>query len=200
MKGNQTESHRRERPMCRSATLQLQPLWTKRNHPPIMSFRANAVSRGIFPSGWFYLVVVLCQTWWIPPLRLRYGRNDITGGRLYGFAYCFQNVSRRPAPSSVSAAPSQLPRRGSFCTVLSGTGVYWERFRPFTHGTAHRPFPTVSLKGGRFQPGYSKDVILWLRLYGFAYCFQNVSRSPAPSSVRAAPCQLPRRGSFCSGL
>ena len=120
MKGNQTESHRRERPMCRSATLQLQPLWTKRNHPPIMSFRANAVSRGIFPSGWFYLVVVLCQTWWIPPLRLRYGRNDITGGRLYGFAYCFQNVSRRPAPSSVSAAPSQLPRRGSFCTVLSG--------------------------------------------------------------------------------
>ena len=40
-KGNPTESHRRERPMCRSVTLQLQPLWTKRNHPPIMSFRAN---------------------------------------------------------------------------------------------------------------------------------------------------------------
>ena len=52
-KGNPTESHRRERPMCRSVTLQLQLLWTKRNHPPIMSFRANAVSRGIFPGGCF---------------------------------------------------------------------------------------------------------------------------------------------------
>ena len=41
-----------------------------------MSFRANAVSRGIFPSCKFYLVVVLHPTWWIPPLRLRYGRND----------------------------------------------------------------------------------------------------------------------------
>ena len=87
-----------------------------------MSFRANAVSRGIFPSGMFYLVVVLCPTWWIPPLRLRYGRNDTTGGRLYGFAYCFWNVSRRPAPSSVRAAPCQLPRRGSFCTGLWGGG------------------------------------------------------------------------------
>ena len=28
-------------------------------------------SRGIFPSCKFYLVVVLCPTWWIPPLRLR---------------------------------------------------------------------------------------------------------------------------------
>ena len=33
-------------------------------------------SRGIFPSGRFYLVVVHHPTWWIPPLRLRYGRND----------------------------------------------------------------------------------------------------------------------------
>ena len=32
-KGKSTESHRRERPMCRSVTLQLQPLWTNRNHP-----------------------------------------------------------------------------------------------------------------------------------------------------------------------
>ena len=39
-----------------------------------------------------------------------------------------------------------------------------------------------------------------LRFYGFAYCFWNVSGCPAASSVRAAPCQLPRRGSFCTGL
>ena len=46
-----------------------------------MSFRANAVSRGIFPSGRFYLALVHLQTWWIPPLRLRCGRNDIPEGR-----------------------------------------------------------------------------------------------------------------------
>ena len=42
-----------------------------------MSFRGSGANRGIFPRGWFYLVVVLSPTWWIPPLRLRYGRNDI---------------------------------------------------------------------------------------------------------------------------
>ena len=65
--------------------------------PTDMSFRANAVSRGTFPSCRFYLVVVHYPTWWIPPLRLRCGRNDTIGGRFYGFAYSFQSVSRRPA-------------------------------------------------------------------------------------------------------
>ena len=51
------------------------------------------------------------------------GLNDSTGGRFYGFAYCFWNVSGRPAASSVRAAPCQLPRRGSFCTGLWGVGV-----------------------------------------------------------------------------
>ena len=37
---------------------------------PHMSFRANAVSRGIHASCRFYLVVVHHPTWWIPPLRL----------------------------------------------------------------------------------------------------------------------------------
>ena len=32
-RGRQTESHCRERPMCRSGALQLKPLWTKWNHP-----------------------------------------------------------------------------------------------------------------------------------------------------------------------
>ena len=41
-----------------------------------MSFRANAVSRGIHASCRFYLVLVHYPTWWIPPLRCRYGRND----------------------------------------------------------------------------------------------------------------------------
>ena len=42
MKGNHTESHRRERPMCRSGGVAIiTPVETKRNHPSIMSFRAN---------------------------------------------------------------------------------------------------------------------------------------------------------------
>ena len=76
-------------------------------------------SRGIFPSSKFYLVVVLCPTWWIPPLRLRCGRNDneVTFLRI---RLQFLERFRPPRPSSVRAAPCQLPRRGSFCTVLWG--------------------------------------------------------------------------------
>ena len=59
-----------------------------------------------------------------------------------------------------------VPRGGflhSACATVGMTkrgNVFWyyrKQFRPFTCGTAHRPFPTVSLKGGRFQPGCSKD-------------------------------------------
>ncbi len=70
---------------------------------------------------WWYF----SATWWIPPLRLRYGRNDKWG-----------DVS----------------------------GFYREQFRPFRCGTAHRPFPTVSLIGGRFQPG-----VLRTGVYGGAF-------------------------------
>ena len=55
----------------------------QRENPPDLSFRANAVSRGIHPSGKFYLVVISYPTWWIPPLRLRCGRNDKPGGVFY---------------------------------------------------------------------------------------------------------------------
>ena len=64
------------------------------------------------------------------------------------FLECFRSYR----PSSVSAAPSQLPRRGSSCTMLWGAGGYWKRFRPFTCGTAHRPFPTVRLGLIPFAP------------------------------------------------
>ena len=93
------------------------------NVPPLCHSERTVVSRGIFPSGKFCLVVLSHPTWWIPPLALL-GRNDTMGGRFYGFALCFLNVSGSTAPSSVSAAPSQLPRRGSFCTVVSGVGFY----------------------------------------------------------------------------
>ena len=51
----------------------------KTEPPTGMSFRANAVSRGIHSSSKFYLVVISYPTWWIPPLRLRCGRNDNGG-------------------------------------------------------------------------------------------------------------------------
>ena len=101
-----------------------------------MSFRANAVSRGIFPSGRFYLVLVLSATWWIPPLRLRYGRNDITGGRLYGFAYCFQNVSRRPAPHQSGLRPASFPGGEAFVPA------FWVSGLPERHREALKTFPT----------------------------------------------------------
>ena len=109
------------------------------------------------------------------------------GLRLYGFAYCFWNVLRRPAASSVRAAPCQLPRRGSSCTVIWGAGFYRKQFRPFTCGTAHRPFPTVSLVGRRFQPRCSKD-----GRYGVADC-RNVGRNgktSAPQKLSIVNCQL----------
>ena len=95
--------------------------------------------------------------WWVGVFNQGVLRTNVYDVRFYEFAYCFLNVSGRPAASSVRAAPCQLPRRGSFCTGLWGVGGYWERFRPFTCGTAHRPFPTVSLVGGRFQPRGSMD-------------------------------------------
>ena len=49
----------------------------ERNHPPICHSEGAKASRGIFPSGKLYLVLVLSSTWWIPPLRWRCGRNDI---------------------------------------------------------------------------------------------------------------------------
>ncbi len=71
----------------------------------------------------FILCWYISATWWIPPFRLRYGRNDIMG-----------DVS----------------------------GFYREQLRPFGCGTAHRPFPTVSLVGGHFQLGDSKDGRIWV--------------------------------------
>ena len=50
-------------------TAQKQPVRTKRNHLPTCHSERTNVSRGIFPSSKFYLVLVLLPTWWIPPLR-----------------------------------------------------------------------------------------------------------------------------------
>ena len=92
-KGNHTKSHRRERPMCRSAALRISPVWTNRTTYRHVIPSENAVSRGIFPSSRFYLAPVLHPTWWIPPLRLRCGRND----RRFWFGCCGYKCTTTPA-------------------------------------------------------------------------------------------------------
>ena len=117
-RGRHTESHRRERPVCRSAAWQIYPVrttGTTHRHviPSERSESRNLRKWQVLSCGGSLSNVEDSST----PLT---GRNDIIGGRLYEFAYCFYSVLRRPATSSVRAAPCQLPRRGSFCSVLSG--------------------------------------------------------------------------------
>ena len=105
--------------MCRSGNAPDTTRADKTEPPPDMSFRANAVSRGIYSSCKFIL------RWFINP----------RGGFLHS------------ADATVG-----MTKMGD---------VFWyyqKQFRPFGRGTAHRPFPTVSLLGGFFQPHglYSK--------------------------------------------
>ena len=125
-KGKSTESHRRERPMCRSAALQLQPLWTNRNHLPVCHSERTVVSRGIFPSGRFYLAPVLHPTWWIPPLRLRYGRNDIWGDVCTDSPTVSRIFLAAPPPHQSRLRRASFPQgkllyRGFGCQGLLGT-------------------------------------------------------------------------------
>ena len=79
--------------------------------PTDMSFRANGSEPRNLPElqilscGGSLSNVVDSST----PLRC--GRNDITGGRFYGFAYCFYSISRCPAALIRLAQASQLPPR-----------------------------------------------------------------------------------------
>ena len=95
MNGNTHQRNRRERPACRSGNIAITTCAHKTEPPPDMSFRGSAASRGIFPSSKFYLVLVLPPTWWIPPLRLRCGRND---RRFFALSVTNSNVPRfRPS-------------------------------------------------------------------------------------------------------
>ena len=104
----------------RHKTLQIKPVWTKRNHPPTMSFRGSKASRGIFPSSKFYLVLVLCLTWWIPPLRLRCGRNDIMGGTFLRIRPLLVQCLTLPCGPHQARLGEPASPKGSSCTVLLG--------------------------------------------------------------------------------
>ena len=130
---------------------------------PDMSFRASAASRGIFPSCRFYLVVVLSPTWWIPPLR--FAAVGMTYWKVIPFCphrlYSERGGRQIAAPTVTLMGGTVQPHR--LYTERSGRqdcrpykrgtiyshGLYLSRKAP---GTAHRPFPTVSLTGPFFQP------------------------------------------------
>ena len=106
-------------------------------------------SRGIFPSGRLYLAVVHYRTWWIPPLRWRCGRNDISGRW-----FCLS--TRVVFDMLLGDESSPL-----HCVVpFNCTGCIRK-----VPGTAHRPFPTVSLEGGTIQPHglYTERCLVVLR-------------------------------------
>ena len=81
------------------------------------------MSRGIFPSGLFYLAVVLSPTWWIPPLRLRCGRNDKWGYVCTDSPTVSRVFHAAPLPHQSGLRPASFPGGGSFCTGLWGVGV-----------------------------------------------------------------------------
>ena len=137
----------------------------------------------------------------------------------YGVKHCRNNGSRgrnvstnsptvsrafqvAPLPSSVRAAPCQLPQRGSFCTGLWGgefidTPQESSQYLPQRgRGTARRRW----MRGGtalNIVGTMGAEVETFLRIRPlFFECF----RSPRPSSVRAAPCQLPRGEAFVPGF
>ena len=151
----------------------------------------------------------------IPPLRFAQGLNDIKVQRFYGFAYCFYNISRCPAgASSVSPKGEPASPRGKLLhrvgrLYVESDGDISGRFP----GTAHRPFPTVSLVGGTVRPHrlymqrcmamnhrrYIACTIHPHRLYSLLQCtfFSNFT----PRNGTAPPCILRRwrREPWCGG-
>ena len=131
--------------------------------PPIdMSFRANTVSRGIFPSSRFYLTLVLSPTWWIPPLRWRCGRNDIMGD-VFGFIGNGSVLSgaERHIGRSLRFRWKVLPLRLLF--LQCGT---WYRASSTAYGGPPSPKGKV------------------LAFYLCAYCSYNAERGTAPFRLR----------------
>ena len=76
---------------------------------PDMSFRGSEASRGIFPSGKFYLVLVLSPTWWIPPLRFA-----AVGMTKRGNVFRYYRKQFRPFERGTAHRPFPTVRLGLF--------------------------------------------------------------------------------------
>ena len=104
-------------------------------HAPMLSFRGSAASRGIFPSCNKNLRKVKFATWEDPSTSFHFGRDDMSIGD--------------------TIQPNRLYSGRGGRLIAAPTGV-----DPFIRtgcirnapGTAHRPFPTVSLMGCTVQP------------------------------------------------
>ena len=116
-----------------------------------MSFRGSEASRGIFPSGKLYLALVILATWEDPSTPFHFGRDDMSvGGSIQPHRLYSERGGRQiAAPTDTPVGDTVYPH-----------GLYLPR-----SGTAHRPFPTVSLVGGFFHPHglYSLRCLVVLR-------------------------------------
>ena len=186
----------------------------ERNHPPIChSERSETESRNL-PKWQVLSCGVHYPTWWIPPLRLHSGRNDTMGERGWYFrkqlrpfrcgnknalesyyvvrfksVFCILNPSPKGRPWL-----SQRERQGG--QPLAGAGWRWVNAATLFHiwgGTIH-PHRLLLPRGGRQVAAPT------LRDPFAPIVFGKFQVAPRPSSVSAAPSQLPRRGSFCTGL
>ena len=132
--GKHAESHRRERPMCRSAAWQIQSVWTKRNHPRHVIPSERSESRNL-PK----LHVLPCVGTFLPRSGFLHSADATVGMtmmlRFYGFAHCFQNVSGRTAPHPPPAGgpPSPLGK------VLRASLGRFDKTDTRKHGTKASP-------------------------------------------------------------
>ncbi len=75
------------------------------------------------------------------------------GLRFYGFAYCFYNILRCPAALiKLALGRASFPRGKLLYRVGRQAGCFLRCDNRRVPGTAHRPFPTVSLMGGTVYP------------------------------------------------
>ena len=65
--------------------------------------------------------------------------------RFYGFAYCFRNISGRPASLISQGYALPASPEGKLLFRALRERVYRAWFRPFGCGTAHRPFRGVAI-------------------------------------------------------
>ena len=117
----------------------------------------------------------------VSALPSQLSQRESQGGRFYGFAYCFYNISRRPAALiRLALGRASFPQGKLLFCVGRHTGSFLRRDNRKVPGTAHRPFPTVSLGGCTSAPIVPTMRNAVLRLI------------PPPMAV-----PLPRRGRFC---
>ena len=143
------------------ATFRIQPVWTKRHHPRHVIPTAAKRSGGIHPSSENNLRKVKSATWEDPSTPFHFGRDDISVGipfflhRLY-LRRCMAMNHRRyiawfhSTIQVVFETWRAASTHVSLDIVAAPTG--WYRFVRTgcvrnAPGTAHRPFPTVSLMG-----------------------------------------------------